>query len=136
MPVAFSLIIRRRARIACALGALLVACNSSSGPDSPSGVTAVSGNDQYATVGSAAPNPLVVEVVGEHGDPLPNVAVNWSVSGGGGTVADSISTSDASGHATMSYTAGTSPGVATVVASVAQLWTTTFTLYIEPPGGP
>ena len=115
-----------------ALG-LVGACNSSSaGPPSPGGVTVVSGNDQFATVGSSAGNPLVVLVVDENGSPMANVPVVWTVTGGGGAVADSTSTSDAGGHAAMSYTAGSAPGTATVVATVAQLWTATFTVYIEP----
>lgn len=134
MPLISSRPTRRRARILGAfLGiASLGACNSSAGPPSPGGVTAVSGNDQFATVGASIANPLVVLVVDENGSPMANVPVAWRVTGGGGAVADSTSTSDAGGHATMSYTAGAAPGTATVVATVAPLWTATFTVFIEP----
>ena len=37
---------------------------------------------------------------------VPNIAVTWTVSGGGGSVAAATSTSDASGLATMSWTIG------------------------------
>ena len=116
-----------------ALAIALGACNSSEGPPVPGGVTAVSGNDQFAVVGSPAANPLVVLVSDQNGSPLPNTPVSWTVTSGGGSVADTSSTSDASGHATMSYTAGGRTGVATVVATVAQLWTASFTVYIEAP---
>jgi len=109
------------------------ACNSTSGPDVPQGISAVSGNDQYAAVGSAASNPLVVLVVDPSGTPFSGATVSWTVTGGGGSVSDSTSTSDASGHAAMTYTAGATPGVATVVATVAQVWTTSFTVYVEAP---
>jgi hypothetical protein len=113
----------------------LGACNSSSaaGPPVPGGVTAVSGNSQFAVVGSAAANPLVVLVTDQNGSPLAATPVTWAVSSGGGTVANALSTSDASGIATMTYTAGPRTGAATVVATVAQLWTTSFTIYIEAP---
>jgi len=114
-----------------ALALALGACNSAEGPPVPGGVAAVSGNSQFAVVGSPAANPLVVLVTDQNGSPLPNTPVNWAVTSGGGTVTDAISTSDASGHATTSYTAGTRAGAATVVATVAQIWTVSFTIYIE-----
>ena len=111
----------------------LGACNSAEGPPVPGGVAVVSGNSQFAVVGSAAANPLVVLVTDQNGSPLPNTAVSWTVTSGGGAVTDTSSTSDATGHATTTYTAGPRTGAATVVATVAQLWTTSFTIYIEAP---
>ena len=126
-----------RPRAAFALLAFLAlgACNSSTanGPPVPAGVTAVSGNNQFAVVSSAAANPLVVLVIDQNGSPLPDAAVSWKVTGGGGAVADTVSTSDASGYATMTYTAGSRAGAATVVATVGQIWTASFTIYIEAP---
>src|SRR5438105_12518029 len=126
----------RRGRLALALFVFVFtpsACNSASGPPVPVGVTAVSGDEQYAITGSPAANPLVVLVVGSDATPFAGAGVKWSVAGGGGSVSDSTSNSDATGHAQMTYTAGQSPGVATVVATVADVWTTTFTVYIEAP---
>lgn len=127
---------RPRAAFALLAFALaLGACNSATadGPPVPGGVTAVSGNNQFAVVSSAAANPLVVLVTDQNGSPLPNAAVSWKVTSGGGSVADTTSTSDASGYATMTYTAGDRTGAATIVATVAQIWTTSFTIYIEAP---
>jgi hypothetical protein len=116
-----------------ALALALGACNSAEGPPVPGGVTALSGNSQFAVVGTAAANPLVVLVTDQNGSPLANTTVSWAVTGGGGTVADTTSTSDASGIARTTYTAGPRAGAATVVATVAQFWNTSFTIYIEAP---
>jgi hypothetical protein len=112
----------------------LAGCNSNTAtPNVPNGVTAVSGSGQGVNVNSAAPNPLVVLVVDENGQPFPGGAVSWQVTGGGGTLSDSTSTADAHGHASITYTAGPNPGTATVVATVAQVWTTNFTLHVVAP---
>lgn len=126
---------RPRAAFALLAFALaLGACNSSAeGPPVPSGIAAVSGNNQFAVVNSPASNPLVVLVTDQNGSPLSNATVSWTVTSGGGSVADSTSTSDVSGYARTTYTAGARPGAGTVVATVAQLWTTSFTIYIEAP---
>lgn len=116
-----------------AFGLGIVSCNSTAAPDAPEGITAVSGNDQSAAVGTAVSNPFVVLVVNATGAPFSGATVTWTVTGGGGSVTDSTSVSDATGHATMTYTAGSSPATATVVATVAQVWTTTFTVYVESP---
>jgi hypothetical protein len=116
-----------------AFGFGIVSCNSTDGPNVPEGITAVSGNDQSAAVGTAASNPLVALVVDASGAPFSGATVTWTVTGGGGSVSDSTSLSDATGHATMTYTAGNSPAAATIVATVAQVWTTTFTVYVESP---
>ena len=115
-----------------AVAAFIAACNSGNqGPDVAQGISVVSGNEQFATVGTPAANPLVALVVDPSGSPFAGATVTWKISGGGGTVADSTSVSDANGYASMSYTAGADPGVATVVATVAQVWTTNFTIHIE-----
>lgn len=122
----------RAAFLLLAFALALGACNSSAeGPPVPGGVTAVSGNNQFAVVNSPASNPLVVLVIDQNGSPLPSTTVSWKVTSGGGSVADTTSTSDASGYATTTYTAGDRVGAGTVVASVAQLWSTSFTIYIE-----
>jgi hypothetical protein len=110
---------------------LIAACNSSEAPPVPSGVSAVSGSNQFATVGTAAANPLVVLVLDSNGNPSASTPVQWRVLSGGGTVADTVSTSDQNGHASMTYTAGANPGIATVVATVGQIWTATFTIYLQ-----
>jgi hypothetical protein len=110
------------------------ACNSNTNaPNFANGITLVSGNDQFANVGAAAANPLVVMVVDQNGQPFPGDTVTWKVTGGGGAVADSISMSDAHGHASMTYTAGNTPGNATIAATAGHLWTTNFTVRVVAP---
>jgi Big-like domain-containing protein len=119
-----------------ALALALPACNSAqeASPPVPSGISALSGDGQFANVGSSAANPLVVAVSDQNGNPLPNAKVSWQVTSGGGTVADTTSTTDASGIARTTYTAGARPGAASIVATTAGIWTTTFTIYIEASG--
>ena len=128
----------RRKSIALPLFAIALAlagCNSTQeGPPVAAGISALSGDGQFANTGSSAANPLVVLVSDQNGNPLPNATVSWRVTSGGGTVADTASTTDASGLARTTYTAGARPGAASIVATAAQLWTTTFTIYIEASG--
>lgn len=113
---------------------VLGACNNNANePNVASGVSVVSGDGQFATAGSATANPLVVLVVDQNGQPFSNAPVTWHVTGGGGTLADSTSTSDDHGHASMMYTAGANTGTATVLATAAQLWTAKFTIHVVAP---
>lgn len=125
--------LRRAVSIILALAGPLAACNSAEGPNVPEGIAVVSGNDQFATVGGPVANPLVARVVDQKGTPFPGASVSWTVSGGGGTLSDTTSTSDGGGYAAMTYTAGSTPGVATVVATVARVWTVSFTVYVVAP---
>lgn len=117
---------------ASALAALtLVACNSSSAPVQAFSVSAVSGGDQYATIGAAAPNPLVVVVMGDNAAPFAGAPVHWAVTSGGGTVSDSVTTSDATGHAQVTYTAGSQAGTAKISAKLDDGFTATFVVRVE-----
>ena len=114
-----------------ALAALaLAACNSSSGPVQAFSVSAVSGGDQYVTVGAAAPNPLVVLVMGDNDAPFAGAPVHWAVKSGGGTVSDSVTSSDATGHAQVTYTAGSQAGTAKISATLDDGFTATFVLRV------
>lgn len=121
----------RKSLILLAVAVSVTACNSAEGPPIADGISAVSGSNQYAVVSSPAPNPLVVLVTDNNGNPFPGATVTWIVTSGGGTVSDSTSTSDASGHTSINYTAGTNPGVATVIATTALVWTTSFKIFVE-----
>ena len=113
-----------------ALGACI---KSPAEPNVASGISAVSGSGQYANLNSAAPNPLVVLVVDPNGNPFPGATVSWAVTAGGGAVSDSTTTSDSTGHTSVTYTAGSLAGAATVVATVEQVWTTSFTIHLVAP---
>ncbi|OGU01117.1 MAG: hypothetical protein A2085_05065 [Gemmatimonadetes bacterium GWC2_71_10] len=61
--------------------------------------------------------PFVVTLLGSDGRPYDGADVTWAVVGGSGTVAPSVSTTDADGLASAVLTLGTSYGVVTVQAS-------------------
>ena len=113
-----------------ALGACI---KSPAEPNVPSGISAVSGSGQFANLNAAAPNPLVVLVVDPNGNPFPGATVTWVVTAGGGTVSDTTTTSDSTGHTSVIYTAGSRAGAATVVATVEQIWTASFTIQLVAP---
>jgi hypothetical protein len=80
----------------------------------------VSGDSQTVTAGSAAV-PFVVKVVGQDGLPLANISVSWSVDSGGGSLSSATSTTDATGSASVTYTAGTKVSTATILSYVTDL---------------
>jgi adhesin/invasin len=116
-----------------ALAAALVALAACGGSDStnPQGARAisrVSPDSQTTAAGVKMAAPLVVLVTGPGNTPLGNVAVSWNVAAGGGTVSDTVSTTDAAGHAQTTYTPGTVPAVAKVAANAPGLTGVTFTI--------
>lgn len=109
--------------------ASLIACGSddSTSPSTPTSIERVSADSVSTAVGVAMAQPLVVEVVGGDGSPLVNTSVAWRIVDGGGSLSDSSAVTDASGHAQTTYTPGSTPGFAHVVASAGSA-TSTFTL--------
>ena len=95
-------------------------------------LTKVSGDSQTVAANQNFAAPLVVQVNGNSGQPLPNVIVNFSASGAG-TVLASSATTDGNGRAQVTAKAGAAAGTLTVVASVANI-SQTFTLTVVPPG--
>jgi hypothetical protein len=85
----------------------------------PAELLLVSGNNQSAAVNTALPQPLVGRVVDGDGQPLAGIAVTWTVTAGGGTLAQASVTSDALGHASNSYQTGPTAGTESITAAVA-----------------
>lgn len=69
-------------------------------PGPPASIVFISGANQTALAGTSPPLPLVVQVRDQFGNPVPGVAVTFSVVTGGGTVSQIPVTTDASGNAT------------------------------------
>jgi plastocyanin len=69
-----------------------------------------SGDAQTGTVSQALPSPLVVTVTDQFGNPVGGTAVQWSVTGGGGSVNPASSTSNAQGQASTVWTLGATVG--------------------------
>jgi hypothetical protein len=108
---------------ACCLAAVALTVGSCECDDSstgssatPSSITAFDGDDQTAP-GGAELQPIIVEVLDESENPLPDVDVEWSANGG--TVDPTTSTTDANGHAQTVWTLPTTPGSYTATASIA-----------------
>jgi adhesin/invasin len=120
---------RVRPAVAAALVAL-AACggDGSTNPQGARAITRVSADSQTTAAGVKMAEPLVVLVTGAGNTPLGNVAVSWAVGTGGGTVSDTVSTTDAAGHAQTTYTPGTAPAVAKVSATAPGVSAVTFTI--------
>ncbi len=80
-----------------------------------------SGNDQTDTVLATLPNPYRVLATNQDGAPVPGVAVNWTVSAGGGGVSAPMSTTDVNGIAVITHTFGSTAGAQSVRAAVTGL---------------
>ena len=106
-----------------------IACGSddSTSPNTPKEVDRVSNDSVSTTVGVAMAQPLVVAVVGGDGSDLMNTSVAWSIVDGGGSLSDATVVTDATGRAQTTYTPGTTPGFAHVMATAGSV-SSTFTL--------
>src|SRR5690606_12592678 len=85
-----------------------------------SGIRAVSGGGQSGRAGTTLPDRLVVEVSDAFGNPKSDVAIAWTVTGGGGVSAANTTTGP-DGQASVERTLGTSAGPQTTRASSAGL---------------
>jgi len=89
----------------------------------PTQMASFSGDAQSGAAGAALAQPFVVLVRNAANAPVPGVTVTWSVTAGGGTLNAPTSVTDASGHAAMTLTVGTTAGASsqTVTGAVAGL---------------
>ncbi|HTI95321.1 MAG TPA: hypothetical protein VL425_02275, partial [Rudaea sp.] len=95
-------------------------------------LSALSGSSQSGTVGTAL-QPFVVQIGGANGATGPaNVAVNWTVLQGGGTLASAQTFTDATGRTSNTLTLGANPGTNIVQASIAGAGSVTFTAVATP----
>jgi hypothetical protein len=85
------------------------------------------GSDQQATVGTAVAVRPSVQVRDAHGNPVANVAVVFTVTGGGGSIDGATTTTDDAGIATAGqWTLGTAAGSNRLTASATGLTPVTF----------
>ena len=96
-------------------------------PPHPSGLVKISGDNQQSMPSTALARPLVIEVRDQHGNPLPNARVTFSITAGGGTLSSTTATTDANGRARSTLTLGSELGTNTVTATVSGLAAATFT---------
>jgi hypothetical protein len=81
-------------------------------------VSTSAGDNQSAPATTVFPTPLSVLVVSQLGEPMEQVTVNWSIAAGGGSLSSNVTLTDVNGIASVSYTAGPTPGHAVIVAQV------------------
>jgi hypothetical protein len=98
----------------------------------PDAIEIVSGDDQSATVTQQLPDPLVVSVSDEFGNPVEGFSVGFEITGApAGAAGQSLSAesavTNASGQASVTFTLGDTPGTYRVQASAGSAGSVTFT---------
>lgn len=78
----------------------------------------VSGDDQSAAAGAELGAPLIVQLLDQAGNGIPNRAVTWVVATGGGTAEPGTSSTDDAGRASTRWTLGPGGGLNTLNAVV------------------
>ena len=111
-------------------GAGIGGCTLNTDVSGPAGVVKTNGDLQTAPINTVLPSPFVVIVVDQFGGPLGNVAVNWRIVSGGGSLSETQTTTSGGGLASTIYTTGATPGTATIDAQVHGLSPVTFTITI------
>ena len=91
---------------------------SSSPTPMPTALAVILDDNQSSLTGEGLPNPFVVEVRDQYGDPVGGVPVTFAVSAGDGMLSDTTVTTDAYGQAESTLILGSAPGTNTVEASV------------------
>jgi len=122
----------RFSRVAATLAATVLVASCSQDPiDSGPRIATmeiISGNNQTAAIGGLTPQPLVVQVADQRGDPIRDQVIEWNVTSGNGVVTPRTDTTDADGFASTIYRLGGTIGVQTVSATLAGLSPVTFAI--------
>lgn len=117
----------RLATLAAFLAAASLQCSGdTTEPTAAADLEMVSGNGQTAPAGTQLPQPLVVLVTDNAGNPVKGATVRWDANGAGSVSAGEVST-DADGHASVQRVLGPDAGQETTTASVGQSLSVTFT---------
>jgi hypothetical protein len=95
-------------------------------------ITALSGDNQQGAIGTALPNPLVVQVKDTAGNPQVGVTVNFAISNGGGSVSPTSVLTDANGKASTVLTLGTQAGVTNAIALISNIGSVSFSATAQP----
>src|SRR4051794_9435959 len=84
-------------------------CGDNVAPPNAKAIQMASGNGQSGPVEQPLPNPLVVLVSDDQGNPVSGVSVQWSAHGGG-TVSNETVKTDSQGHASVQRVLGPTSG--------------------------
>jgi protocatechuate 3,4-dioxygenase beta subunit len=96
-----------------------VSFTAAASPDAAARAVPVGGSDQSGEVAGSLPDSLVVRVNDRFGNPVPHVAVSWSVGAGGGTLAPGGPATSDSGLVKARWTLGPAIGGQSVEARAA-----------------
>src|SRR3954453_24171284 len=94
----------------------------------------VTGDNQVGAPGSPLSQPVMVKLLDQDGNPMPDQRIAWVISTGGGTVLPQSPTTDENGTASATWTLG-SEGPNSLNAVVSGIDPVTFTATAENPGG-
>ena len=92
----------------------------------PAALVIISGIGQQSAPGDTLAQPLMVEVRDQYGNPLAGASVTFTITAGGGALADTTVTTDTNGRAGTTLRLGRKPGTNTVVAAVSDVDPETF----------
>jgi hypothetical protein len=104
-------------------------------PGTAASLVLISGDDQTGEPGDELPQPLVVRLVDEAGNGIPDRAVTWLVTTGGGSVTPGTGNTDPDGLASARWTLGPERGPNTVNAVVSGVGVVAFTANGSGGGG-
>ena len=95
-------------------------------PDAPGTVQIVDGNGQEGRSGDVLADPLVVRLVNEAGEGIPEQTVRWVPRSGSGTTDPATGTTDSDGFASAEWTLGPATGLQRLDAEAPGLGSVTF----------
>jgi hypothetical protein len=105
-------------------------------PEQPASTLEImEGDGQEGSPGAPLPERLIVRLVDREGAGIPDRAVVWAVSSGGGSITPTTEMTDAEGFATAEWTLGPAEGAQQASAQVPGVETVTFTA-TNTEGGP
>ena len=111
-------------------GAAASGCTLNTDVSQPSAVVKYGGDQQSAPVNTMLPTPLAVIVTSQFGERLNNIAVNWTIASGGGSLSSSTTQTNDSGIASVDYTTGPVAGPVVIKAQVHGMPPLTFNVTI------
>ena len=106
---------------ASSTGATSTTFRETSLASSPTGMVTSGGNKQVGTRGTQLPKALQVKVTDQYGNGVPNVTVNFSDNGAGGTFSTPAPVTSSQGVASTMYTLPGTPGTWTITATTGSL---------------
>jgi hypothetical protein len=103
------------------------------GHGAPATISKLAGDQQKGFVRASLPVNPSVQVLDQFGNAVPGAAVTFAVTGGSGRVGSPISSTDAKGNASTSWTLGSSVGNDQLTVTAGSTASTTFTASADSP---